>query len=137
MVGRGSIVCACLIALGLPGCTPNHGTELKFEGSQLFHTSAVTREEADKLGNYLVESKFFGAKPITAQLNKIGHTYEFRLVVQPGVAQDAFSIQRFRGMGRTLSREVFDGQRVVVHLCDHNLKTLEVADPAADEERRP
>lgn len=116
------------------GCSKNHGTELKFKQGQLFYTSAVTREEADRLGNYLVKTGYFGDRPVTVQLNKVKSTYEFRFLSEPGVAEDPRVLQKLRGMARTLSRDVFDDQRVVVHLCDKNLVTLTVADPADDHE---
>lgn len=119
-----------ILLLFVSGCGPKYGTELKFKQGQLFYTGAVSKEEAEKLGNYLVKVGFFGDRPITAQLNKVGATYEFRLVVEPGVPHEPRSVQRFRGMARTLSTEVFDDQRVVVHLCDKSLTTVSVADPA-------
>src|SRR2546421_7095270 len=76
-----------LLPLAITGCN-GYGKELKFKKGQLFYTSKVTKDEADKLGNYLVKEGFFtDMKEITVQLNKSGSTYEFRMVVLKGMDQ--------------------------------------------------
>jgi hypothetical protein len=117
----------CLLTAA--GCAADHGTELKINNAQLFYTSAVTKEQAEKLGDHLKKTGFFDGTLITCQLNKSEGTWEFRLVVKPGVAEAPTNVRRFRGMARKMSNEVFDKDHVVVHLCDNKLRTLKVADP--------
>jgi hypothetical protein len=35
------------------------GTKLMFNGGELYYTSSITRQEAEKLGEYLVRAQFF------------------------------------------------------------------------------
>ncbi|MDQ6626324.1 MAG: DUF4019 domain-containing protein [Verrucomicrobiota bacterium] len=107
----------------------SYGTRLDFSGSDVYYTSAVTVAEAQKLGDYLVKNEFFDATPKTVQLNKTGATYEFRMVVKQNVAEDKSRDKTFKEFARQLSENVFQGQPVLLHLCDDNLTTLRVVTP--------
>ena len=67
-----------MIFLLLSGCGGGYGKELKFNGGQLFYTTALSKDIAEKLGNYLVKIGFFNGDLKTVQLNKSGSTFEFR-----------------------------------------------------------
>ena len=124
--GRFAILLAVGAALSsLSGCS-GYGKELKFNGGQLFYTSAVSKEQADKLGDYLVKEKFFDGNPKTVQLNKTGSTFEVRIVVKKGIEQDQKVVDVFKVMCKELSKDVFNAAPVDIHLCDENLKTLKV-----------
>ena len=117
-----------------PGCSGSdgsggHGTELIFNGGQLYYTSAVTKEQAEKLGNYLVKEEFFDGNPKTVQLNRTGNTFEVRMVVKKGVEQDQEFIDLCKLMCIEISQNVFDSAQVDVHLCDEQLTTLKVVVP--------
>lgn len=126
-----SRLCLAVGILSLVGCGGGHGTELKVNGAQLFYTSAVDRAQAEKLGGYLVKEGFFDGKLITVQLDRKDMIWLFRLVASDErQAQSPKNVERFRNFARKLTNEAFDGQSVVIHLCDKNLKTIAVADPA-------
>lgn len=116
-------------ALAKEAPAQGNGTRLDFNSSDLYYTSTVTVAEAQKLGDYLVKNEFFDATPKTVQLNKTGTTYEFRMVVKPNVATDLSRDKTFQAFARELSKDVFGGQPVVIHLCDDRLKTLRVSSP--------
>lgn len=102
------------------------GTKLEFNGGELYYTSAVTEAETKKLGDLLVSEGFYDGTKKTAQLNKTGSTYEFRVVTKSGAADDTKMIEVFKSVASELSAKVFNGSEVVVHLCDDNLKTIKV-----------
>jgi hypothetical protein len=104
----------------------NYGTELKFNGGQLFYTSAVTKQEAEKLGNYLIKQDFFDGNSKTMQLNKSGDTYELRMVIKKGVDQDSDFIDGIKEFNNEISKNVFSSAPVETHLCDEKLKTIRV-----------
>ncbi|HKC64902.1 MAG TPA: hypothetical protein VKB86_14765 [Pyrinomonadaceae bacterium] len=119
---------ACCLLTGLMlGCS-SYGTRLEYKGSDLYYTKNVTEAEAKKLGDYLVKNEFFTDqnKGGTAQLDKSGDTYQFRMVVKEGVAIDDKLVALFGSIARQISKDVFNGAKVEVHLCDNNLKTLKV-----------
>jgi len=107
----------------------NYGTELTFNKGQLFYTSSVSKEEAKKLGKYLVEQDFFDGNEKTVQLNKAGNTYQFRMVAKKGVEKDPVIIPSMKQFCRELSWNVFDGARVEIHLCNSLLITKIVVIP--------
>lgn len=120
-----TMICCLLTGLML-GCS-SYGTKLEFNGSQVFYTKNVTEAEAKKLGDYLVKGEFFSDQNKgTVQLDKSGDTYQFRMVVKEGVAIDDKLVALFKTVATELSKNVFNGAKVEIHLCDSNLKTLKV-----------
>ena len=100
------------------------GNRLLFNGGELYHTSAVTRSEAERLGNHLVRTGFYDGDRKTAQLHREGRWYQFRLVVKKGIEHDLQYNALLKLFIEELSREVFNGQPVEIHLCDDRLKTI-------------
>jgi uncharacterized protein (DUF2267 family) len=119
-----------LFSLILSACSgDDYGTKISFgENNELYYTTTVKEEEANKLIDYLVEQKFSAedGNGITVQLNKTGSTYEFHMVVKEGLDQEEYVIDLMKEVGRELSQYVFDGEAVEVHLCDDTLTTLKV-----------
>lgn len=104
----------------------NYGKKLTFNGGELYYTSQVTEADAQKLGNYLVKEKFFDGTRKTVQINKNGETYEFRMVMIKDGEKAPNTVETFTAVAKELSEDVFNGGKVVVHLCDDRLKTLRV-----------
>lgn len=115
-----------MMFLLLSGCGGGYGKELKFNGGQLFYTTAISKDIAERLGNYLVKVGVFNGDLKTVQLNKSGSTFEFRLVVKKGMEQDQEIIQFFKLFCKELSNNVFNSGQVDIHLCDEHLKTIRV-----------
>jgi hypothetical protein len=126
---RPALFLAFLTAAFLGSGCSGYGTRLTFNGGELYYTGAVTKAEAEKLGEFLVKEKFFNGTPKTVQLDKEGNTYLFRMVVKPGFENDV-DYQRTLGIfGAELSQGVFDKGPVVLHVCDAHLKTVQVIQP--------
>jgi len=121
-------VCCFLTLSGTPlsQLISSYGTELTFNGGQLFYTNSMTEAEATRLGQYLVDNGFFDGNPKTVQINKSGNTYEFRMVVKKGIEQDESMIQAAKIFAAELSENVFNGAPVDIHFCDERLKTIRV-----------
>lgn len=102
------------------------GKRLSFDAGELYYTSGIAEEEARKLGEYLVRDDFFDGKPKTVQLIRGGKALELRIVVKAGAERDPQTRESFRQFGLEISRNVFNGDPVDVHLCDEHLKTLAV-----------
>lgn len=115
-----------MISLLISGCGGGYGSELKFNGGQLFYTTALSKDIAERLGNYLEKNGFFNGDLKTVQLNKSGSTFEFRLVIKKGIEQDQEYIQNCKIFCRELSNDVFNSSQVDIHLCDEHLKTIRV-----------
>jgi len=102
------------------------GTKLTFDKSELYYTSQVTEAEAKKVGEVLVKLGYFKGTPASVQINKSGGVYEFRAVVKKDIEKDPAMVESFREIGKTISEEALNKAKVVVHLCDTNLKTVYV-----------
>ena len=123
------LVAVVLIALGLLNIISCSAKEKKltFNGGDLYYSSQVTEADAKKLGNYLVEDKFFDGTQKTAKLDKNGETYEFRMVLKD--AENVREVMKtYPAVAKKLSEQVFHGKKVAIHLCDDGFKTLQVVE---------
>jgi hypothetical protein len=122
------LIVAVLFSLIVTGCS-NYGTKLTYnKTNDLYYTGNVTKEEAQSLGDYLVEQEFFAndENARSVQLDKSGSTYQFRMVVKKGLEQDQSTINTAKIFAAELSKSVFNGKTVDIHFCDDSLKTLKV-----------
>jgi len=120
------IALAVLISLLAVGCKKSYGTKLEFNGGELFYTSKVDKDEAQKLGEFLVEAGFYDGVLKSVQLTKSGGKYQFRMVVKKNVEKDESYIEIAKLFAEELSMYVFDNEKVEIHLCDKYFKTLRV-----------
>lgn len=129
---RLNIILAVALSFALfYGCSgrypPEWGKRLKYKNSSLFYTPTVTKDEALKLGDYLLKAGFFPEKaPVRIQLAKSGDMYQFRLVIKEGKEQDMEFIKTTGLFAAMISRDVFGRKALEVHLCDKDFKTLQV-----------
>lgn len=120
-----------LASFFLSSCT-NYGTKLKFKKGELYYTKNATKEEAEKLGNYLVAQNFFtDDHAITVQLDRAGDTTLFRFVVKDEfISKDDYAAQA-ASFCNSLSKDVFNNKPVIIHFCDDHLKTKKIVYPTA------
>lgn len=105
----------------------NYGQLLTFDNIELYYTDKVTKEDAENLGKFLLESGFNNSEGTkTVQLTKEGKTYQFRMVVLEGYDQDEYYEEIAREFAGYISNYVFDGKPVEMHLCNDYLETLKV-----------
>jgi hypothetical protein len=119
------VIIGCLATGLMLGCN-SYGTKLEYGKTQLYYTKNVTEAEAKKLGDYLTKIKFTEGDEKAAQLDKSGDTYQFRMAVKEGLEKDEKLIATAHQAANEISKSVFDGAKVEVHLCDNKLKTLRV-----------
>jgi len=122
-----SRLCKGLILL--TGAT-NYGALLEVNHADLYYTRAVSQEEAQALGAFLVKAEVFDGRHISIQLTREGQTTHVRFPVKEGFDRDETYIASIRALGYQISQNVFHGAPVEVDLCDQNLKTLRAV-PAA------
>jgi hypothetical protein len=123
----GIIAIAILLIAGL-ACN-QYGEKLEYNGGEVYYTENVTKQDAQKLGDYLVAQKFFDGTPKTVQLDKSGSTYQFRMVVQKEKQNDETTANIMKLFAAQISSEVFNDAPVELHICDDQLKTVKVIKP--------
>ena len=95
-------------------------------GSSVYYKAPVTRAEASKLRDYLVEEEFFDETPKEVLLSKEGKTYEFNFVVKKGIETDQEFITEAKIFSKSMSKDVFNNAPVDLHLLDDKLNLLKV-----------
>jgi hypothetical protein len=101
------------------GLFPDHGRKLKFGAGEVFYKDGVTKDEAEKLGNYLLSEEFFDEKePKSVQLLKRGDVYVLRMVTLPDYIDNPEFERTILFAGMDISSDVFSGSRVDIELTD-------------------
>ncbi len=104
-------------------CT-EYGDKLTFNGTDVYYNDGVTVEQAQKLGEYLIESEFTDGTEKSVQLVKEETTgnFVFRMVVSNDIDESNDMI--IKAYAQALSKDVFNDKPVDMHLCDNKFKTL-------------
>ncbi len=123
----GFLAVTILLVIGL-ACS-SFGEKLEFNGGELYYTKNVNESEAKKLGEYLVKTGYFSGKPATVQLDKSGTTYQVRLVIKKELQNDKEFAEAAKESASQFSKEVFNNATTEIHICDDQLKTIQVVKP--------
>jgi hypothetical protein len=105
-------------------CT-GYGEKVVYEGTEVYYKDGATKEEADKMGAYLVKSGYADGNPKSVML--VRNPSNNNMVVRQVVATEklnAFTEMAFMIMGAAYPKEVFDNQPVDLELCDNTFKTV-------------
>ena len=104
----------------------NYGTKLEFDGTEVYYTENVTKDEAEKLGKFLQDQKFTDGSKKSVQFDKKGDLYLFRMVAKDDFELDAEKETLFKTFITLISTQVLDGADVEIQLCDNKFKTIDV-----------
>jgi pectate lyase len=109
------------------GCK-SYGDKIKInDQSEVYYKDGATKEEAQKLGDFLLKNNYFDTKTEkSVQLTKDADTFDVRFVVDKARAQESLkeTQETFSALGMLLSMEVFGGKYVSVMLADPYMKTF-------------
>jgi hypothetical protein len=111
----------CLVLIS--GCETNHGKRLEFNNAELFYTDNVSKQQALKLGEFLVQEGSFNGPEISVQLDKNNGTYLFRMATITGAEQNTVYVEEAKALMQLLSSEVFNNAPVNFHFCDSLMHT--------------
>jgi hypothetical protein len=105
--------------------TEGMGQKMVFGAEEeVYYTGGVSETQARAVGQFLQRERYFdGLGGKTVQVSRNGDGYSVAFVIQQGHWDKPDVVQYFQGLGRRLSREVFDGKRLEVRLCDEWLST--------------
>lgn len=111
----------------LIGCS-GYGKKLDYNGTEVYYTSKVEKADAEKLGDYLVKSKFADGGEKSIQLTKDDekNIFVFRMVTTKEAAESKMYETVFKLFTKTISDSVFNKQPVDFHVCDNTFNTLKV-----------
>lgn len=104
------------------------GTKLTRNGGNLYYKPPVTEAEANALSRWLANEGFFKSPGKTLQLKKTGNIYEFRHFgfINDELTNNPKAIALCNEMSWDMSRTLFKGAQVNIHLCDERMNTIRV-----------
>lgn len=120
----GILALMTLLVFGL--ACDQYGTKLEYNGGELYYTDDVTKEDADKLGKYLVEKEYFDGQKKSVQLDKEGGIYQVKMVIQKEKQEDKEVLDAMKIFAGQISEDVFGGAATEIHVADDKLETVRV-----------
>lgn len=108
----------------ITGCNM-YGEKLQYNKTELYYTEKASKEDAEKLGEFLVRTEFADDTPKSIQLSKTEDgNYLFRMVVKKDFAEKESYHTILQFYAQQLSDSVFNGKPVDVDVCDDTFETL-------------
>lgn len=101
--------------------------KIAFNQSDLYYTENISKEDAQRLGSYLNDNGFFNNKVISIKIDKDARGYIFSIPIDKSKVNDQQVLNNFSEISNLLSKEVFSGGKLEIHLTDdrfNNLKTV-------------
>ncbi|MFC7356743.1 hypothetical protein ACFQO1_03515 [Jejudonia soesokkakensis] len=113
------LIAAAFLMLACDG----YGEKVTYDGTEVYYKDAALKTKAEATGAYLQEMGFTDGSSKSVQITK-DSIYNFRMVVQEGMAQDSTRDVNFMALGFLLSKDVFDGENIHFDLCDNTFETI-------------
>lgn len=103
-----------------------YGKKLQYQKTELYYTDLIEKEEAERLGDFLVSSQFVGENEKSVQLskNEKNNHYQFRMVTTKEAAESESYEAIFKIYAKQISDSVFNKKPVDFHICDNTFNTL-------------
>jgi uncharacterized RDD family membrane protein YckC len=99
---------------------------LVFAGGRLYYAKPIAKEEAQRVGDYLVADQYLsGDGDLTVHLGRPHGTYELRFVVSPARVTESIALL-FAKIGSDASRVALGGAVLEVTLCDDSFGPVKV-----------
>lgn len=104
----------------------SYGSKEVFNGTEVYYKTGVSKDEAMKLGNYLVSSEFADGNKKSVQLikNKETGAYVFRMVTNKEAQESDSYDFIFKLMAVQMSDSVFNKEPVDFEVCDNLFNTV-------------
>lgn len=109
--------------------------KLIYGKGELYYTAPLDLSEAQALGEWLMQSGFFGEdRAASVHFSREQSGYQLRFVIDPSRAIDSEMTAAFVALSRAIAQQVLGGAAILVHLCDQKFHTLksEQIEPGSD-----
>jgi hypothetical protein len=129
LVGTG-LVCAALGVAAVYWVWAGHGAtaggrRIDIGEGQLWWYPPVTETEAQRLAAFLGTSGWGKTPGTYGEIRRRPEgAYQFRVPIKAGLDRDEETVFIFQLLAAGLSKDVFRGQDVEIHLCDDHMRTL-------------
>ena len=106
------------------------GELLEISGNELYFTKRITKDFAEKFGDYLKNLGWFtkleDSSGKSASIDKLGGTFRLSICAKEGIENDPENINALKFMTIALSNGFFNRQPVDIAIVDNNFKTIRV-----------
>lgn len=106
----------------------NPGKEIKFNNNKVYFKDGATKEDGQKLGEYLVKTGYFdttGQKGVDVQVLKNSNSFVVNFVVDTAAfKQHPEAYNTFKSFESEISKNVFGGGTVTIGVVDGELKEV-------------
>lgn len=111
-----------------------YGKKLEYDGTEVYYNGSVKKEEAEKLGQFLVRREFTDGSLKSVQLTKDDELgiYSFRMVTNKKAQDDKSYDNIFKILTLQVSDSILNKSPVDFHVCDNTFETIRII-PFEDE----
>tara|TARA_R110001632_G_scaffold125748_1_gene239167 strand:- start:25958 stop:26362 length:405 start_codon:yes stop_codon:yes gene_type:complete len=104
----------------------SYGDKEDFNGTEVYYKNGTTKEEAKKLGDFLVRSEFADGNPKSVQIVKNEETgnYVFRMVTNEKAQTNKTYEILFKALAMQVSDSVFKGKPVDFDVCNNVFESV-------------
>ena len=89
-----------------------------FNQTQIDYNQTITESDVQRLGEYLIQSRFTDGTPKNIKIKKKGQTYSFKMVIRDELELTPKLTRRFGIFAYNLSNDVFNQAPVEIELCN-------------------
>lgn len=103
-------------------------TSLKYNEDVLYYTQNVNDKEAENLIQYLIDTEFFmkDSNVASVKIDKEKEVYQFSMIGKKEFLNDEEMINFMKEFSQDISKQVFGGKPVEIHITDNYFNTLRV-----------
>jgi len=115
-----------LASIALLVSCSGYGKKEKFNGTEVYYKGDITKEEATKLGDYLISSEFADGRSKSVQLvkNEENGNYVFRMVTNEKAQKEKTYDILFKALAMQISDSVFEGKPVDFDVCNNTFESV-------------
>jgi hypothetical protein len=111
------------------GTNRDLGDRHTVNNGDVYYKNGITKDEAEKLGRFLVREKYFEGGRKSVQLTKNANKYLLRFVIKPDAHDDLKLKLVLQNLAGKFAKEELSGAEIEIELCDRNLVTIQVITP--------
>ena len=113
------------VSIAFISCS-NYGEKEEFNGTEVYYKGEITKDQATKLGNFLVSSEFADGRKKSVQLvkNEENGNYIFRMVTNEKAQKEKTYEILFKALAMQISDSVFQGKPVDVDVCNDTFESV-------------
>lgn len=115
-----------LVSIVLLASCSGYGDKEVFNGTEVFYKGEITKDEVNKLGNYLISSEFADGRGKSVQLvkNEENGNYVFRMVTNEKAQKEKIYEYSFKALAMQISDSVFSGEPVDFDICNNTFESV-------------